>query len=270
MNITEIRVKMISDNQERLRAFCSVTMNGDFVVRDLKIIEGTNGPFLAMPSRKLADRCPKCGCKNHLRARYCNECGRRLAENRVPRDSGGRAKLHADIAHPINTACREQIQNAVIEAYQQELERAKEPGYQPPALDDDDEPATSDYDQMVAELRETASSRNEDRQAGREDGSRSSRRRPHRGAPPDPTLQESSTPQPSPDDQPSPTGPAPREEASAQDDRPARDDATAPEDRPLQEDQPPHDDRQEQEAAPIPTEDPATPGQDDSFGKGIL
>src|SRR5690348_7789116 len=114
---------------ERLQAFCSVTFDNAFVVRDLKIIEGTKGSFVAMPSRKLTDRCPGCGCKNHLRARYCNSCGHRLDENRAIRDADGRAKLHADIAHPINSACREVIQSAVIKAYQEERERAKMPGY---------------------------------------------------------------------------------------------------------------------------------------------
>ncbi len=61
MNITEIRVKLVGGNAERLRAFCSMTLDGDFVIRDLKVIDGTNGPFVAMPSRKLTDRCPKCG-----------------------------------------------------------------------------------------------------------------------------------------------------------------------------------------------------------------
>jgi stage V sporulation protein G len=95
----------------------------------LKIIEGTKGSFVAMPSRKLTDRCPQCGCKNHLRARFCNQCGGRLVEDRAPRDNDGRAKLHADIAHPINSACREVVQGAVLKAYQEERERSKQPGY---------------------------------------------------------------------------------------------------------------------------------------------
>jgi stage V sporulation protein G len=45
------------------------------------------------------------------------------------RDTDGRAKLHADIAHPIHSAAREQIQGAVIKAYSEEKERAKMPGY---------------------------------------------------------------------------------------------------------------------------------------------
>jgi stage V sporulation protein G len=127
--ITEVRIKLVEENNERLQAFCSVTFDNAFVVRDLKIIEGTKGSFVAMPSRKLTDRCGSCGCKNHLRARYCNSCGHRLDENRAVRDADGRAKLHADIAHPINSACREVIQTAVLRAYSEEKERSKLPGY---------------------------------------------------------------------------------------------------------------------------------------------
>jgi stage V sporulation protein G len=45
------------------------------------------------------------------------------------RDVDGRAKLHADIAHPINSSCREVMQSAIIKAYTDERERAKQPGY---------------------------------------------------------------------------------------------------------------------------------------------
>jgi stage V sporulation protein G len=129
--ITEVRIKLMEDNNEneRLQAFCSVTFDDAFVVRDLKIIEGTKGSFVAMPSRKLTDRCPGCGCKNHLRARFCNQCGSKLDEDRATRDADGRVKLHADIAHPINSACREVIQSAVLKAYQMERERSRQPGY---------------------------------------------------------------------------------------------------------------------------------------------
>jgi len=160
MNITEVRVKMVNDNSERLRAFCSVTFDGAFVIRDLKVIDGANGPFVAMPSRKLSDRCPRCGCKNHLRARYCNDCGSKLRENRAPRDDAGRVKLHADVAHPIHAECRQVIQDAVIAAYEEELERSQQPGYEP-ATDNDDggDDYGSDYEDLVAELKETASQR---------------------------------------------------------------------------------------------------------------
>src|SRR5438128_6440735 len=129
VEITEVRIKLMEDNNERLQAFCSVTFDDAFVVRDLKIIEGTKGSFVAMPSRKLTDRCPSCGCKNHLRGRFCNQCGGRLDEDRATRDADGRAKLHADIAHPINSACREVIQTAGLKAYNEAKERAKQPGY---------------------------------------------------------------------------------------------------------------------------------------------
>src|SRR5690349_4301731 len=141
----------MEDNNERLQAFCSVTFDDAFVVRDLKIIEGTKGPFVAMPSRKLTDRCPGCGCKNHLRARFCNQCGGKLDEDRAVRDADGRVKLHADIAHPINSACREVIQTAVIKAFSSEKERSKQPGYVCSYDDYDyDEPVS--YGQVVSEM----------------------------------------------------------------------------------------------------------------------
>lgn len=129
MEITEVRIKLMMDSDDRLQGFCSVTFDNSFVVRDLKIIDGANGPFVAMPSRKLTSHCHQCGSKNHLKAQYCNQCGTRLREDRPTRDSEGRAKLYADIAHPINSQCREMIQSRVILEYRTELERAKQPGY---------------------------------------------------------------------------------------------------------------------------------------------
>jgi stage V sporulation protein G len=152
--ITEVRIKLMEDHNEneRLQAFCSVTFDNAFVVRDLKIIEGTKGSFVAMPSRKLTDRCGGCGSKNHLRARYCNQCGHKLDEDRATRDADGRAKLHADIAHPINSACREVIQTAVIKAYQEERERSKQPGYICTYDDIDGEYEENTYTQVIGDL----------------------------------------------------------------------------------------------------------------------
>lgn len=155
MVITEVRIKLMEDNNERLQAFCSVTFDDAFVVRDLKIIEGTKGSFVAMPSRKLTDRCPHCGCKNHLRARFCNQCGSKLDEDRATRDADGRAKLHADIAHPINSACREVIQTAVLKAFAEEKERAKQPGYVCRYDDYDAGDYEDSYTAVVAELNNT-------------------------------------------------------------------------------------------------------------------
>lgn len=129
MEITEVRIKLMEEPGERLKAFCSITFDDCFVVRDLKIIEGTSGPFVAMPSRKLTAHCPSCRTKNHLRATFCNQCGNRLSESQAARDDDGRAKLYADIAHPINSACREMIQERVIRAFGEEVESAKQPGY---------------------------------------------------------------------------------------------------------------------------------------------
>lgn len=129
MEITEVRIKLMEEAGERLQAFCSITFDDSFVIRDLKIIEGSHGPFVAMPSRKLTTHCHQCGCKNHLRAAYCNQCGARQKEERTIKDEDGRAKLYADIAHPINSTCREMIQQRVVQEFYLERERAKLPGY---------------------------------------------------------------------------------------------------------------------------------------------
>lgn len=123
MKVTSVTVKLSPPGGDRLKAFCTMTLDGEFVVRDLKIIEGTNGLFVAMPSRKLTDHCPKCGGKNHLRAKYCNDCGTRLPEHRVS-DEDIQGKLHADIAHPINSECRARLQEVILDAYREELRRA--------------------------------------------------------------------------------------------------------------------------------------------------
>ena len=127
MEITEIRIKLMEDSEDRLRAFCSITIDDCFVVRDLKIIDGTSGPFVAMPSRKLTAHCHRCNHKNHLRATYCNHCGVKLHVDDGGYDSP--QKLYADVAHPINSECREMIQNAVIDEFEAELSRYQQPGY---------------------------------------------------------------------------------------------------------------------------------------------
>lgn len=146
MEITEVRIKIVDPSGEKLLAFCSITFDDCFVVRDLKIIGGTTGPFVAMPSRKLTAHCPSsdCGSKNYLKANYCNTCGQRLNPDRMVRDTDGRAKLYADIAHPINSACREMIQNRVVEEYNEELDRWRQPGYRSTYDDyDGDTPASA-------------------------------------------------------------------------------------------------------------------------------
>ena len=139
MEVTEVRVKLVDNDDDRLKAFCSITLDDEFVVRDIKVIGGEGRYFVAMPSRKMSDHCPKCRGKNHLRARYCNYCGKPLPGNRVQKDPSGRMKLHADIAHPINTQCRCHIQKAVVEKFEEEIKRSKLPGYKPVEMDVDDD-----------------------------------------------------------------------------------------------------------------------------------
>jgi stage V sporulation protein G len=139
MEITDVRIRLIEDKTERLRAFCTMTLDREFVVRDIKIIDGAKGLFVAMPSRKLADHCLKCHSKNHLRAKFCNECGARLPGKRAPDPAEASGKLHVDVAHPINSDCRARFQKALLDAFHVEVEKAKAPGYVPPDLHEPEE-----------------------------------------------------------------------------------------------------------------------------------
>ena len=139
MKISEVRVNLMSNKDARLKAFCSITIDNEFVIRDIKVIEGTGGFFVAMPSRKMTDHCDKCGGKNHLRAKFCNNCGASLQNNRARKNFTGRMKLHADIAHPINAECRKRIQEQVIKAFEDEMEKSKQPEYKPVEIDDPDD-----------------------------------------------------------------------------------------------------------------------------------
>lgn len=136
MLITEVRVKLMDAGSSRngsLLAFASITLDDEFVIRDLKVIEGKNGRFVAMPSRQITDHCwdPGCRQKNPVEARYCGKCGAKLADQRAEVDDQGRFKLNADVAHPIVPAAREKVQEAVLAAYDAEYERSLLPGYVP-------------------------------------------------------------------------------------------------------------------------------------------
>jgi len=136
MDITEVRVKLLESHPDKLRAFASVTIDDFLVIRDLKVIDGAHGLFIAMPSRKLCDRCPSCGGKNHLRSRFCNDCGKRLRGDRGAHDQRGRVRLYADIAHPIHQRARNFVEERVLQAYREEIKRSKEEGYVAQSFDD--------------------------------------------------------------------------------------------------------------------------------------
>ena len=85
MTITDVRIRKIAADG-KMKAIVSITFNDEFVVHDIKIIEGQNGLFIAMPSRKTPD---------------------------------GEFK---DIAHPINTDTRERIQTSILAAYEKAVQ----------------------------------------------------------------------------------------------------------------------------------------------------
>lgn len=127
MEITEVRVTLKESEDKKLKAFATITFDNAFVVRDLKVIEGKKGLFVAMPSRKVTYPCTKCGHRNASKDKFCANCGSKIAPRREEKfDDEGRQNEHRDIAHPITPESREYIQGRVIDAYKEELQRTGE------------------------------------------------------------------------------------------------------------------------------------------------
>ena len=124
MEITEIRIFIKEGQDKKLKAYATVTFDNALVVRNIKVIQGQEGFFIAMPSRKLKVSCPKCHFKNEVGSKFCNKCGSSLpavSEHPVDDEDMDAKSQHRDIAHPITKEFREYLQSKVLEAYQHEL-----------------------------------------------------------------------------------------------------------------------------------------------------
>lgn len=85
MNITDVRVRLIQKEDSKLKAVASITIDNAFAVHDIKIVEGSEGCFIAMPSRKIGET------------------------------------EHKDIAHPISAEARAELISVIMRAYEQAL-----------------------------------------------------------------------------------------------------------------------------------------------------
>lgn len=120
MELTEIRITLGSPEELPLCGYCSVTFDHCFVVHDLRILKQNDRLFVAMPSRKRMLPCPVCHQKNAIQSRYCNNCGRGLkAGASNPNEAGGR--MYNDIAHPVNSEFREQLEQAILREYREAI-----------------------------------------------------------------------------------------------------------------------------------------------------
>lgn len=135
MEISEIRVFLKEGQDKKLKAYTTVTFDQVFVVRNIKVIEGANGLFIAMPSRKMKGNCLKCNFKNEVGSKFCNQCGASLPAH-VPvhltqDDDAGHShdvkSDHRDIAHPVTQKFREYLQGKILEAYKTEIEKKSSP-----------------------------------------------------------------------------------------------------------------------------------------------
>ena len=89
MNITDVRVRKVT-KEGKMKAVVSITIDDEFVVHDIKVIEGEKGLFIAMPSKKATDG------------------------------------EYRDIAHPINSSTRENLQRVILESYEKALDEPEE------------------------------------------------------------------------------------------------------------------------------------------------
>lgn len=89
MQITDVRVRKVT-KEGKMKAVVSITLDNEFVVHDIKVIEGDQGLFIAMPSRKAGNG------------------------------------EYRDIAHPINSETRERVQRVILESYEKALEETDE------------------------------------------------------------------------------------------------------------------------------------------------
>lgn len=97
IEITGVTIRSFASEDDKLKAFASIIINNCFVIKDLKVIEGNNGRFVAMPSRR------------------------------------GKDGVFHDIAHPLNQETRDLIEGTVLEAYEREANAGNlsEPGIEP-------------------------------------------------------------------------------------------------------------------------------------------
>ena len=138
MQITEVKMFLKEGQDKKLKAYATVTFDSMFVVRNVKIIDGNKGLFVAMPSRKLKDPCPKCNFRNTVRSKFCNQCGSSLpvTAERPPMagaDDAARQSEHKDIAHPITAECRDYIQKKVLESYEKDKKSPSSPSAAQPS-----------------------------------------------------------------------------------------------------------------------------------------
>lgn len=220
MEITDVRVKVVDNRTDRLKAFATITFDDVFVVRDLKIVDGVTGLFVAMPSRKATIACRRCNHRNQIRSKHCNQCGGSLPPSQGHDDEEGRSRMHRDIAHPITPEFRELVQERVLEAFHETMKRHEaEAGDQPdqPSSQNGDESAVDDseFDSLIAGL-----DRGSRRGRGGRTGKRDSRRREDKHSEPRPESREnglrskpakSSTTKPPVEKTPAPIMPAPPE-----------------------------------------------------------
>ena len=132
MNVTAVNVHL--ENHSTLRAYCEVELDGEFVLKQVKIVE-KNGRFIVgMPSKQRSTPCTGCHTPSSILYEFCPACGKsqgpqepRIEQIRKHSNiaAGDIVSFYSDLFHPINAECRGKIERAVLAAYRLVKEEAE-------------------------------------------------------------------------------------------------------------------------------------------------
>jgi len=130
MRVSDVRITLAGERGDRdgLLAYCTISFDSVFVVHDIKLVQIGGRRMVSMPSRRISGHCGNCRESNHIRARYCNRCGKPFAapllpgndpviDRRLKPSKSGAARYFVDVAHPINHKFRADVEAAVFDAY---------------------------------------------------------------------------------------------------------------------------------------------------------
>lgn len=116
--LSEIKITPVHTG--KLRAYVTVVLHNEIVLKNIKVIKGDHGLFLSMPNRMYREQCSNRNCRqnNVIRARFCNWCGQELE----PKDymvTGEGRQVYVDVAHPISVEVRRRMEHEILSVYRE-------------------------------------------------------------------------------------------------------------------------------------------------------
>lgn len=146
MQVTEARIYLKSsravdgvDPNDSFLAYATIVIDDALCIDGLKVLKGKDGRlFLGMPTKRVTYPCGRCRTSNGLADHFCRHCSSKLDRDAVLAAHAGpegKVALHKSVAHPVHSACREMIEDAVLEMYYDAEEAAKKASARAPLAD---------------------------------------------------------------------------------------------------------------------------------------